>query len=199
MWDGELNIAHRNLKLGKLVIILAGSSGAIVAAMAAAKGMQASAAAEGGKLIDLVSRINGGELEIPPLDLVEPERDRRADKVCLTISLLKSRFGAELELIPLSLLRFVATSKFRYGVRSLAHFIDLIKPFAGDAESTAQLMPTQLSFPLSSVSSLRNSSLAYHIFSEDGAAAIVDHWKALSSDEASVRVREKAKEDDSAP
>lgn len=136
MWDGELSIAHRNLKLGKLVIILAGSSGAIGTAIAAAKGMKASAAAEDGKLVDLVSRINGGELEIPSLDLVEPERDRRVDKVCLTISLLKLRFGPELELIPLSLLRFVATSKFRYGVRSLAHFIDLIEPFAGDAEST---------------------------------------------------------------
>ncbi len=64
--------------------------------------MQAPAAAEGGKLIDLVSRINGGEIEIPPMDLVENGRDRRADKICLTISLLRARFGTDLELIPLS-------------------------------------------------------------------------------------------------
>jgi hypothetical protein len=197
MWDGELNIGHRNLKLGKLVIILAGSSSAIGAAMEAAKGMQhASATAEDGKLIDLVSRINGGELVIPSLDLIETERDRRADKVCLTISLLKSRFGKELELIPLSLLRFVATSKFRYGVRSLAHFIDLIQPFADGIESTSQILTSQLSFPLSSVTSLRNSSLAYHVFSEGGASAIVDHWKKVSSDEANVRIREEAEHDE---
>jgi hypothetical protein len=196
MWDGELNIAHRNLKLGKLVIILAGSSVSIGAAISTAKGMQAAGAAESGKLIDLVSRINGGELEIPPLDLVESDRDRRADKVCLTISLLKARFGVDLELIPLSLLRFVATSKFRYGVRSLAHFIDLIQPFSGDAESTTELLPKQLQFPLNNITSLRNSSLAYHVFSEDGAAAIVDHWKSVSSEEAVVRIREEAEEDD---
>lgn len=196
MWDGELNIAHRNLKLGKLVIILAGSSSDINTAMSAAKGMQITTAMANGKLIDLVSRINGGELDIPPLDLVTPERDRRADKVCLTISLLKSRFGAELELVPLSLLRFVANTKFRYGVRSLAHFIDLIQPFASNAQNMKQLLPAQMQFPLNSISALRNSSLAYHVFSEDGAAAIVDHWKEASSDKASVRIQEKAEEDE---
>jgi hypothetical protein len=196
MWDGELNIAHRNLKLGKLVIILAGSSKDIHKAMLDAKGMFDKPAVAEGKLIDLVSRINGGEVEIPSLDLEEPGRDRRADKVCLTISLLKSRFGPELELIPVSLLRFVATTKFRYGVRSLAHLIDLIQPFATDEENTTQLLPKQLHFPLDSVASLRNSSLAFHVFSEKGAIAIVEHWKNNSSDKASVRIREKAEEED---
>ena len=196
MWDGELNIAHRNLKLGKLVIILSGSSAVVGAAMTTAKGMQAPAAVEGGKLIDLVSRINGGEIEIPPMDLIEAGRDRRADKVCLTISLLRSRFGSDLELIPLSLLRFVSTSKFRYGVRSLAHLIDLIQPFAADAENTIQLQASQLRFPLNNVAALRASSLAYHIFSEDGAAAIVDHWKAVFADNTNVRIRKETKEED---
>lgn len=193
MWDGELNIAHRNLKLGKLVVILAGSSSAISTAIAAAKGMQAPVATESGKLIDLVSRINGGMIEIPLLDLVETGRDRRADKVCLTISLLRARFGADLEIIPLSLLRFVATSKFRYGVRSLAHLIDLIQPFSGDAKTT-QLLPTQLRFPLNNVNALRGSSLAYHVFSEDGAAAIVDHWKAVSAENINVRIQKEPEE-----
>lgn len=196
MWDGELNIAHRYLKLGKLVIILAGSSATINAAITAAKSLQDSAIAEGGKLIDLVSRINGGVLEIPSLDLVEPGRDRRADKVCLTISLLIYRFGRDLELIPLSILRFAATIKFRYGVRSIAHFIDLIQPFSDKTESTTQLLPNQLNFPLSSVTNLRGSSLAYHIFSEDGPAAIIEHWKTVSSDETSVRIRKKVETDE---
>jgi hypothetical protein len=195
MWDGELNIAHRNLKLGKLVVILAGSGAVVRAAMDAARDMHAPAAAQGDKLIDLVSRINGGELEIPPLDLVEADRDRRADKVCLTISLLRSRFGADLELVPLSLLRFAATSRFRHGVRSLAHLIDLIQPFSGNA-NTRQLLAEQLRFPLNNVAALRKSSLAYHVFSEDGAAAIVDHWKAVSAKDASVRIREETEEED---
>lgn len=196
MWDGELSVGHRNLKLGKLVIILAGSSVSIGTAISTAKGMQASADTESGKLIDLVSRINGGELEIPPLDLVETDRDRRADKVCITISLLKARFGENLELIPLSLLRFVATSKFRYGVRSLAHFIELIQPFQRDEENTTKLSSNQLQFPLKDVKALRNSSLAYHLFSEDGAAAIVDHWESVSSDDAFVRILEEKEDDD---
>lgn len=196
MWDGELNIAHRNLKLGKLVIILAGSNDDIAKTTADAKAMQTSMAPEGGKLIDLVSRINGGELDIPPLELVDTDRDRRVDKVCLTISLLRSRFGTELELIPVCLLRFIATSNFRYGVRSLANFIDHIKPFPGGENRHIKLLENQLNFPLNSVSSLRNSNLAFHIFSEDGAAAIVSHWEKMFSDKGNVRVRKEAKEDE---
>jgi hypothetical protein len=198
MFNGfmEFDMQHRNLKLGKLVIILAGSSDTINRSISAAKGMQAIEHVADDKLIDLVSRINGGELEIPPLDLVADGRDRRADKVCLTISLLKSRFGADLELVPASLLRFVATTKFRYGVRSLAHLIDLIQPFDGNTENTTQILPKQLTFPLNNVINLRNSSLAYHAFSEDGPAAIVEHWKVASSDEASVRIRQKPEEED---
>lgn len=198
MWDGELNIAHRNLKLGKLVVILAGSSAAIGTAMAAARGMQATATMgpESGKLVDLISRINGGEIEIPSMDLVEAERDRRADKVCMTISLLKARFGEGIELIPLSLLRFIATNKFKYGVRSLAHLIDLIQPFERDEKLPTKLLTAQLKFPLDNVAALRNSSLAYHVFSEDGVAAIVDHWKAVSADEAYVRIRKEETEEE---
>jgi hypothetical protein len=120
--------------------------------MASAKTMQTVATSPGeGKLVDLLSRINGGELEIPPLDLVSNDRDRRADKVCLTISLLEARFGPSVELVPLSLLRFVATSSFRYGVRSLVHLIDLIDPFPSDSEKNTGIEPKQLRFPLSSI------------------------------------------------
>lgn len=196
LWDGELNVGHRNLKLGKLVVILAGSGTVIRTAMEAAKGMQGEVAAEHGKLIDLLSRINGGELEIPPMDLVEDGRDRRVDKVCMTISLLQARFGTNLELVPLSLLRFASTTTFRYGVRSLAHLIDIIQPFAPDARERNELSSNQLSFPLESAAALRKSSLAYHVYSEDGAAAIVDHWKEVSADEATVRIHDKIEEDD---
>jgi hypothetical protein len=82
-------------------------------------------------------------------------------------------------------------------VRSLAHLIDLIQPFSSDA-STKQLVPAQLRFPLNTVPALRKSSLAYHVFSEDGAAAIVDHWKTVSADNASVRIREETNEEDDA-
>jgi hypothetical protein len=197
LWDGELNVAHRNLKLGKLVVILAGSGKTISAAMAIAKTMQAGTAGEG-KLVDLLSRINGGELEIPPLDLVTQDRDRRADKVCLTISLLEARFGTAIEVVPRSLLSFVARSSFRYGVRSLAHLVDFIDPFTNGAEGK-ELTTKQLRLPLTSVSALRASSLAYHVFSEDGPAAIVDCWKDASREEIKVRIREESKDEDDLP
>lgn len=195
LWDGELNIAHRNLKLGKLVVILAGSGQSIATAMASAKAMQAAAAPDG-KIVDLLSRINGGELEIPPLDLVASGRDRRADKVCLIISLVEARFGNGIELVPLSLLRFVATSSFRYGVRSLAHLVDLIEPFGKDLANEKEIRPKQLRLPLSNIAALRESSLAYHLFSADGPAAIIESWKTASTEESVVRIRSKADADD---
>jgi DNA helicase HerA-like ATPase len=195
LWDGELNIAHRNLKLGKLVVVLAGSGKTISSTMAIAKAMQTGATGEG-KLVDLLSRINGGELEIPPLDLVNQERDRRADKVCLTISLLEARFGTAIEIVPRSLLSFVARSRFRYGVRSLAHLVDFIEPFATSAQDGKEVSSKQLRLPLTSVSALRESSLAYHVFSEDGPAAIVECWKEVSKEEIKVRIRQEAKDED---
>jgi hypothetical protein len=196
LWDGELNVGHRYLKLGKLVIVLAGSGKSIAMAMANAKSMQGVASAGDGKLVDLLSRINGGEVEIPPLDVVGSGRDRRVDKVCLTISLVHARFGETIELIPLSLLRFVAASSFKYGVRSLAHLIDLIEPFPQDTDSAAtEITMDQLKFPLSTVATLRDSSLAYHVFSEDGPAAIVDRWRSCAAEKA-VRIKTKPADDD---
>ncbi len=193
LWDGELNIAHRNLKLGKLVIILAGSQASVTSALAAAKTMRPSTPIEQGKLVDLLSRINGGELEIPPLDLIAEDRDRRADKVCLAISLLQSRFGDSLEVIPISLLHLVAVSTFRYGVRSLAHLMDYITPptVEGENEITT-VTAAQLRLPLTSVTALRASSLSYHMYSADGPAAIVDTWKSVSAKTATVRIQEPA-------
>lgn len=193
LWDGELNIAHRNLKLGKLVIILAGSGQSISTAISAAKGMQPTTPLNG-KIVDLLSRINGGELEIPPLDLVNQDRDRRVDKVCLTLSLLEARFGTSIELVPVSLLRFVAKSSFRYGVRSLAHLIDLIEP--PEPPKNKEIEAQQLHLPLKSVTALRDSSLAYHLFSADGPAAIIEAWREATAYESKVRIREVEEDDD---
>src|SRR5436853_4340210 len=85
-----------------------------------------------GKLVDLLSRINGGIINIPDLDLRSEHRDRRVDKVCIAVGLSKARFGDDLSEMPRSLLRFIAHTTFRYGVRSIAHLIDLIETDAFD-------------------------------------------------------------------
>jgi len=193
MWDGELQISHRNLMLGKLVIILAGSGKNIEQVMRSAKAMQTVPDAKETKLVDLLSRINGGELEIPGLETVSGERDRRIDKVCLTIALLQNRFSDKIETIPWALLRFVVMSKFRYGVRSIAHLVDIISPLNGGASS---LQLADLNIPLQSVSVLRDSSLAYHVFSEDGPAAIIELWNECCKSDIAVRVKKHTDEED---
>ena len=52
LWDGELNVGHRELRIGKVVIVLAGSGAQIEEAMKSAKGMQHAAVSGEGKLTD---------------------------------------------------------------------------------------------------------------------------------------------------
>jgi hypothetical protein len=190
LWDGEMHVGQRDLKLGKVVIILAGSSSQIENAVKGAKGMTKDHSQERTKIIDLLSRINGGEFSIPPLDLKEEGRDRRVDKVCIAISLLLNRFGKNLIKVPWSLLKFIAISKFRYGVRSLTHFIDLI-PAIEDGEV---LQLTNLKFPFENVNDLKNSSLAYHLVADDGPAAVINLWKELADKDILVRIQREEEE-----
>ena len=186
LWDGELHVGHQDLKLGKLVIILAGSSSEIPKIMHSAREMRTDDLGneEAGKLVDLLSRINGGVLEIPKLDLVEDDRDRRSDKVCLSLSLLQHRFGRRLECVPWSLLHFIGMSTFRYGVRSIAHLIDTI-PWGEELQ--LELRHTMLRLPLRAQEHLVSSSLAYHLTNPGGPSQIVSDWLRIA--DVSTRVR----------
>jgi hypothetical protein len=189
LWDGEVHVGHRDLKTGKVVIILAGSGASIEESMKNAKSMQKAAQTDGTKLVDLLSRINGGEFSIPALDAVGEERDRRTDKVCVAISLLKHRFGANLETVPWCLLNFIALTKFRYGVRSITHLVDLLPPH--DKEDPGIKVDK---LPFKNVEQLKSSSLAYHLISEDGPAAVMERWKNCVAKKSLVRIAEKEEE-----
>jgi hypothetical protein len=186
LWDGEVHVGHRDLKTGKVVIILAASGASIDEAMKNAKSMQKAAPVEGTKLVDLLSRINGGEFSIPELDVVAEGRDRRTDKVCIAVSLLKQRYGEKLETVPWSFLHFIALTKFRYGVRSITHLVELLPPV--DAENPGIKVER---LPFQSVERLKASSLAYHLISEDGPAAIMERWKGCIEHKTMVRIAEK--------
>jgi hypothetical protein len=192
LWDGELHIGHRDLKVGKVVIIMAGSDPEIKKFIQDGRRMEQEAmdrkedAVPRKKLIDLLSRVNGGYFEIPDLD------NRRADKVCLTISLLQERFGPDLELVPWALLRFIAFNRFRYGVRSIAHTIDLI-PLEARTERAVSLQA--LNFPFGSVKELKSSSLVYHLIAEDGPDSIVEIWKEIVGCQALVHIHSEHEED----
>jgi hypothetical protein len=190
LWDGELHVGHRDLKLGKAVIVLAGSNPDLPKAMdhSAKMRLDADGAEEfvpTGKLVDLLSRINGGVINIPDLDLRTADRDRRVDKVCVTVALLRARFGPDLTEIPRSLLRFIANTKFRYGVRSIAHFIEIID---SRAFRDGSLRIAELHLPLMSESALQDSSLKLHLLDKDQGFGIVNRWKEFAKDKKTVNL-----------
>jgi hypothetical protein len=170
LWDGQLQIGHRDLRLGKAVIVLAGSNPDLPTAMDQSakmrlEGEMGEVSAPPAKLVDLLSRINSDVINIPPLDLRSEDRDRRVDKVCIAVALIKARFGNDLNEIPRCLLRFVAHTSFRYGVRSIAHLVDLIESRAFRSEQ-----------------SLLDSSLKLHLLDRDEGFGIVNRWKELAKD-----------------
>ena len=190
LWDGELQVGHRDLKLGKAVIVLAGSNPDLPKAMdQSAKMRLETDSTDGdiipGKLIDLLSRINGGVINIPDLDLRTEQRDRRVDKVCISVALIKGRFGNDVFEVPRSLLRFIAHTTFRYGVRSIAHLIDVI-----ESESFVErvLKGDALGLPLLSEEALQDSSLRLHLLDKDQAFGIVNRWKEFSKDKTGIRL-----------
>lgn len=190
LWDGTLQVGHRDLRLGKAVIILAGSSPDLPKAMdlSAKMGLDVEAqpgSSPTGKLIDLLSRINGGVINIPDFDLRTGKRDRRVDKICVAIALLKDRFGSGLEQIPRALLRFIAHTTFRYGVRSIAHLVDVIH---SDAFHEGKLGLAALRLPSTSEEALRSSSLRLHLVDKDQAFGIVNRWLEFSKDEVMVTI-----------
>jgi len=175
LWDGEIHLGHRELKMGKIVIILAGSKPEIVETIKKIQEMGKSSNTLNGnsKLIDILSRINGGGFDIPNLE------KRKADKICLTISLLQKRFGKNLRLVPWALLKFVGETNFRYGVRSITLLIDSI-PYSDQIFDKLDISDIQL--PLSSENELKTSNLAYHIVpSEDDQdiAGIIKRWSLI--------------------
>jgi hypothetical protein len=192
LWEGELQIGHRDLKLGKAVIVLAGSNPDLPKAMDSSGKMRLETG-DGenhlvtGKLVDLLSRINGGTINIPDLDLRSANRDRRVDKVCVAVSLVKKRFAKDMTQMPRSLLTFIALTGFRYGTRSIAHLVDVI---ASEAFADGVLKGDALDLPMSSENRLKDSSLRLHLLDKDQAFGVVNRWRLLSKDKEVVHLKQ---------
>lgn len=176
LWEGEVTIGQRDLKLGKVIIVLAGSDPTLPATMEDARSMRAEGHVPQGqspKMIDLLSRINGGVVSIPQFFDAGHAVDRRPDKVCIAVHLLRQRFGDELHDVPLCLLRFIARAEFRYDVRSIAHLVSMIPHKRG----MKSLKAAELDLPLGNATELKNSSLAYHLLHQDQAFGVEKLWK----------------------
>ena len=193
MWDGEIHLGKQDLKLGKVVLIMAASDPNIEKVMKSAKSMELKLDGihkDEKKLVDLLSRVNGGVLEIPQLDISKKYRDRRIDKVCLSISILKQKYPY-LEVVPWALLRFIAVSKFRYGVRSIVHLLDLIP---GNLNIEEELALDDFDLPLEDVNDLKKSSLSYHLITEEEPEDIVKIWNDISECQTLIRFEQEEEE-----
>lgn len=187
LWEGELRISNRDIKMGKIIIILAASKADMSEIVNNAKNLKFDTdKLAGGKLIDLISRINGGAIEIPNLEY------RKVDKVCLAISLIKRRFEDRLCLIPWALLRLIAKTEFRYGVRSITHLIDLIpnvKPPKANQGLKKILRLDEIGLPLQTQAEFNNSSLAYHIIAKTKYEHPCYIWGEASKKDTLVRIK----------
>jgi len=128
--DGQIVLGTRTFKIGRAVIALAGSTKTLFNVIDYAQGKDVDWGQEKGppdKSVDLISRINGGVIKIAPLD------EREVDKICVAIALLRRKYGKGLRRVPASLLNFIYSAHFSYGVRSIQFLIDLLgnkKPVA---------------------------------------------------------------------
>jgi len=164
LWDGELDVGNRDLRVGRSVFFLAGSRPSLPERLAAAREMFASRA-EGpdeDKTLDLFSRINGGVIEVPSL----AGESSAAEKVVIAMHLLRARFKKS-KMVPRSLLFFVSKVTFRYEARSIATLVNMIR---GGPENLDSL-------PFRDPRDLKESPLAFHLLHEDGARGLSDLWR----------------------
>jgi hypothetical protein len=177
LWSGEINVGSHDLKLGKIIIVLAGSDPRLPESMKIAKSMDPNLGPNSfhlPKVVDLLSRINGGMVSIPAFYDRSQNLDRRADKICAAAHLLRQRFGSELRTVPYGLLRFIYDTEFRYGVRSINHLIDLV-PFQGQTNNTLKYRGDAM---MATADALASSSLAYHLIEQNrDPAAVVESWQ----------------------
>ncbi len=173
LWDGQLDVLNRDLRLGRSIFFLAGSRPTLPTKLNHAHEMSNAKGSvqDDDKLIDLFSRINGGVIEVPSLF----DSDAIPDKVVIAMERLRRRFGA-CDRVPRSLLWFIAKAQFRYETRSIATLINSIRVGPKGLTLTA-LTPDHLkTLPFNSSKELRGSSLAFHLVNSDHADGLIELW-----------------------
>lgn len=176
MWEGEFRYNGMNFKRRRMVIILAGSSPDIESLKRLAKTMDdsiipinSSENKYGSKLVDLLSRVNGGAYKIPKYDYL---KNTSVDQVCIAVAILKKRFKG-LNQIPWALLKFVSSIKFRYNIRSINTFLYLISK---KSYKNKKIELSKIDLPLLNPTDLHNSVLSYHIIADEAPHEILSIW-----------------------
>lgn len=178
LWDGSLDVGHRDLRLGRSIFFLAGSRKALSDKLKTARDISDSRSAQHDdtKLLDLFSRISGTVVRLPVLsDVTE---NHIPDKFVVAMSLLRHRFKACYR-VPWSLLWFIVKAQFRYDARSIATFINNIPLAVGEHPDTLPLLTTRhvQGLPFGSVNALMQSALAFHLVDGNAAGGLLDLWQ----------------------
>ena len=184
LWDGELHVGGRTLKLVRCVFFLAGSRPTLSKDLREARDLDQSAGRErkDSKLVDLFSRINGQVIEIPTF--VSGKVNAQAEKVMIAMTLLRHRFKA-CTAVPWGLLRFMAEVTYRYETRSMATLVDLLALRIGATDAPLKQISLEhlKLLPLSTEGALQESPLAFHLLDPFAEAGIVRLWsRSIASD-----------------
>lgn len=189
LWDGAITLKQKTLKLGRLIVVMAGSNTLLPEALDYARSMKGKLppfSPENAKLVDLFSRINGTVISFPSLNSLHGEQYRAFDKVAICVQLIRRRFPT-IKWVPIAFLRFVGRLQFRYDVRSITRLVDMINVSGGASADSISLKDMPIEF--SDLTELRKSSLVYHLIDDkDNAHGIVKLWKSVSDDDAIVSI-----------
>lgn len=120
LWDGEILLSGQRLTLGRCIIICSISDSRLIRYIRDPSKENESAFP---KIVDFISRINGGYFEIDSIN----SDSRRHDKVCIAAELIRRKFpDIRVSGIQRSFLRFISSIQFRHEIRSLETFINFI-------------------------------------------------------------------------
>jgi hypothetical protein len=167
LWDGAFSWLGRELRVGRCLVILAVSEIVDWESLAEfGKGSQPfnlGPTDEGlpGKRQDLLSRINGGFIQIQDIDA----STRHRDKLCVAIALIRKRFPRVTH-VHISCLALLTGLEYVYGVRSMAAIVDHM-PVPADSSTNYLTLDDRLkelsARDLSDNDSAMHAVFRYHI------------------------------------
>jgi len=198
LWDGTVNIGHSKLRTGKAIIILAGSRPDVGKYVSSWQSMTEKQQQTNEdllkikKLNDLLSRINGGYIRLPTLKGVQNKNLEIvciANKICITIAALQSRFGKHLYEVPWALLRLIASISFKHNIRSLVTFLNFIDNEKDILESGVITVNHLKSLPLNDAGTFRKSCVNQHLRTNRNftVAKIIKKWNEYCIIDSTVR------------
>jgi KAP family P-loop domain len=165
LWDGFFAMQGRSLKVGRCIIVLVVSNESL--RMYIEDGVQTPDLKTAfSKIEDLLSRINGGVIRLGSLS------DRRLDKLCIALTLIRRRFPA-VKGVELPLLKLLVDTRFLHSVRSMETLIQYFPE--ADANGDLRVTPDfdrELTDNFLKKETFRSNVFAFHLSKGDRGHAL---------------------------